>query len=268
MKYFDKINNRLVFCNQKADDKYWDNHWKESGITKILKNPPKHRILINTTSKFLKPPTKILEGGCGMGDKVLALHKAGYQSFGVDFASKSVVEIKKNYPDLNVVEGDVRKLPFENHFFDGYWSLGVIEHFYEGYDEIIKEMFRVLMLDGYLFLTFPMMSFIREYKAKNKKYKNISEGHNLEESFYQFALDPEMVKQHIENFGLQLKHSSGFDSLKGIKDEINLCNKILTSFIKHFPHLSSISGVLLDKLIGKQCGHMALMIFQKKKKDN
>jgi len=264
MQYFDKINNRLIFCNQSADNQYWDKHWKDSGITSLFKNPPKHRTFKKITSKFLKPPAKILEGGCGMGDKVLALHNAQYESYGVDFAENTVHSILEHFPTLKISVDDVRKLNFENNFFDGYWSLGVIEHFYEGYNEIIKEISRVLKPNGYLFLTFPMMSVIRTYKAKHQKYKNFENEKNIKDNFYQFALDSDIVARDIESFGFQLKHSSGFDSLKGMKDEINLFNKILTTFIKHLPRLSSITGVLLDKLIGKQCGHMALMIFQKK----
>ena len=32
-----------------------------------------------------------------------------------------------------------KKLNFEDSYFDGYWSLGVIEHFIKGYDDIIEE---------------------------------------------------------------------------------------------------------------------------------
>jgi len=53
---------------------------------------------------------------------------------------------------------DVRKLNFPDHYFDGYWSLGVIEHFYKGYDEIIHKIYRVLHPGGFLFLTVPEMS--------------------------------------------------------------------------------------------------------------
>lgn len=39
---------------------------------------------------------------------------------------------------------DVRKLQFADGFFDGYWSLGVIEYFWEGYNEIVNEVKRVI----------------------------------------------------------------------------------------------------------------------------
>jgi len=35
-------------------------------------------------------------------------------------------------------------LKFPNNFFDGYWTLGVIEHFWEGYNQIIEEAKRVI----------------------------------------------------------------------------------------------------------------------------
>ena len=40
-----------------------------------------------------------------------------------------------------------------------------IEHFIDGYDAILSEMYRVIKEGGYLFLTVPSMSIIRKVKA-------------------------------------------------------------------------------------------------------
>ena len=44
---------------------------------------------------------------------------------------------------------DLDDLPVEDESVDGYWSLGVIEHFYDGYGEILSEMHRVIKRDGF-----------------------------------------------------------------------------------------------------------------------
>ena len=52
----------------------------------------------------------------------------------MDFAEESVRRARLEYPGLDIREGDVRSLPFPAGHFDGYWSIGVIEHFWGGYD--------------------------------------------------------------------------------------------------------------------------------------
>ena len=73
---------------------------------------------------------------------------------------------------------DVRNLNFDDGFFDGYWSLGVIEHFYEGYERIIKEVNRVIKRNGFVFLTFPSLSFLRKFKSKWGLYVDYHESIN------------------------------------------------------------------------------------------
>jgi len=74
-KYFDKKNNRLVFIEEKADSKFWDRHWDnyKKNLEKIRKKKVYRGFVVKYTNKFLKPGSKILEGGCGLGANVYAL---------------------------------------------------------------------------------------------------------------------------------------------------------------------------------------------------
>ena len=128
--------------------------------------------------------------------------------------------IKSAVPELNIKLGDVRSLPFEDGSFDGYWSMGVIEHFWNGYDDISKEMLRVLRLGGYSFLTFPYMSSLRKWKAKHNKYVEWKNNNSEPEGFYQFALSDQHVLSHFNDLGFELVDQSGQDGIKGLKDEI------------------------------------------------
>jgi len=144
-KFYDKNNNRLVFIKNKADDKFWDKHWSKNDRLQYSSCVSRMNFVVNCTKKFLTPGNnKILEGGCGLGHNVNNLQICGYEVIGVDYAKNAICLIKSKKPKLDVRFGDVRNLQFENEYFDGYWSLGVIEHFYNGYDAITKEMNRVL----------------------------------------------------------------------------------------------------------------------------
>ena len=110
--------------------------------------------------------------------------------------------VKKYAPELKVCIGDVGELPFKNRYFDGYWSLGLIEHYYYGFESMLKEMYRVLRPSGYLFLTFPSMNMLRSMKARLGKYEIVPKDYNPNtDNFFQFALNADDVIDFIESCG-------------------------------------------------------------------
>ena len=261
MKFYDKKNKRLVLFEQKANSGYWNRHWQVSDIVKNVKLGKNNRLIKKFTNKFLKPGTKILEGGCGLGQNVYGLKEWGYDAYGVDFAKETIEKTKKAFSELKISAQDVRKLDFPDNFFDGYWSLGVIEHFWGGYDEILKEMKRVVKPKGYLFLTFPYMSLLRKWKAKLGIYKPLN---NPEENtFYQFILNHKKVKSDIEKYGFKLVSTYPFDATKGIKDEISLLRPIFQKVYDSQNILAKAVKFLNLILFSKVAGHSILLVFQK-----
>jgi SAM-dependent methyltransferase len=151
-----------------ADQNFWDSHWNLdlARSRKILGT--RRTLVTDVTRRYLRPADgPILEGGCGIGVHVAALQNHGYQAIGVDYAAKTMAMVRQYLPRSDVRLGDVRSLvEFPDRHFAGYWSLGVIEHFWSGYEDIAREMLRVLRPGGYLFLTFPHMSPLRRVKAR------------------------------------------------------------------------------------------------------
>ena len=126
------------------------------------------------TRKYLRPVDGvILEGGCGDAVHVAALAASGYRCIGIDSAEQTVSALQSAFPELDVRLGDVRHLDFDDAAFAGYWSIGVIEHFWDGYGPIVQEMSRVVRTGGYLFLTFPYMSPVRRLKARLGLYPRL-----------------------------------------------------------------------------------------------
>lgn len=259
--YYDKDNSRLVYNGKKATEEFWDQQWEEL-MDEMLKKPPQNRYYTYITKKFLSAGSKILEGGCGMGDKVHAFDKSGFNAYGVDFAPKVVEKIKKNWPHLKVDCADVRKLPYEDNFFDGYWSFGVIEHFYNGFDDILNEMQRVIKKDGFLFLTFPMMNLIRKSKARRNCYPvYLKESVDLN-CFYQFALDPISVKQKLNEHGFILECEGGLSSIACIGEEYKAA-RWLVNLINKLPYgIGTKISVVTDIFFGKYFGHSSLLVFR------
>jgi len=261
--YFDKINNRLVYVDKAADADYWDGHWNReiSNLKEQIKT--KNNFIIGYTKKYLPIGTKIFEGGCGLGDKVCALHYNGYDAYGVDYAKETVKKINLHAPELNIKIGDVRKLQFPDNFFDGYWSLGVIEHFYDGYEEIISEMLRVLKPKGYLFLTVPVISPLRRAKIKLNKYPEYKESEKTTNNFYQFAFEPKHIVSDFGNKGFNIIDVKPYDGVKGLKDEILILKPFLQYLYDRSNPVSGLTKKILNAVFGNFTNHICLFIMQK-----
>lgn len=150
---------------------------------------------------------------------------------------------------------------FETGFFDGYWSLGVIEHFQDGYEEVIKEAKRVIKQGGYLFLTFPQMSVLRKRKAPRGDYKLFERGEDLSK-FYEFILDPDRLIVDCRKYGFELQLKSPFDALKGIKDEISSL-KFLGKLYRSGNIIARGIKFLFSLLFSRLVGHSMLLVFRK-----
>lgn len=266
MRLFDKKNNRLVYFKSKATNDYWDSHWGDFKMEQIETRSPEHNFCVKLTNKYLPKKSTILEGGCGKGQNVYALYSSGYNCIGVDFAEKTVEKINQLIPELDVHQGDVFDLKIKDNELDGYWSLGVIEHFYDGYDKIADEMARTIKKDGYLFLTVPAMSTLRKLKAKFGLYKSFNHNQDLTD-FYQFALDPDSVIKHYNKKGFMLQEKFFFDAVKGIKDEVLVFKPILQKIYDNKIPKSRFFKRIIEKLFAKHCGHCVCLVLQNKKQD-
>lgn len=262
MKLYDKKNKRLVVLEQRADKKYWDKHWEIHNLVEKVRGGKKNRLVKKFTSKFLKPESKILEGGCGISQNVYGLKSWGYEAYGVDFSLKTIKKVKDVFSDLNIFIQDVTKLDFPDNFFDGYWSLGVIEHFWKGYGEILKEARRVIKVGGYLFLTFPYISVLRRLKAKLGIYKAFGNKIN-EDNFYQFILNEKNVESDVEKYGFNLIRRHPYDAVKGIKDEFFLLKPLLQKIYDSQNILMKYIRFSISILFSTIAGHSILLVFRK-----
>lgn len=279
MRYYDPERNRLIYLAEHATPNFWDRHWETADLRREITRKHHDFLVLPTTRDYLSPGSRVLEGGCGTGVHVYHLQRHGYQSVGIDNAPETVRHAKEAVPEMDIREGDVRALPFPDNHFDGYWSIGVIEHFWDGYDEVLREMRRVLKPSGYLFLTFPYMSPLRRWKAKRGKYP-VTMSHSsvilnevkdlipigLDSSaasrlqndtspqhFYQFALDHHRVTETFEQNGFELVEEKPFDGWNGLNNEISLKIK------------SKLLRLAIDFLARSFAGHAILLVLQKQK---
>lgn len=107
-------------------------------------------LIFEFAKKFLAGK-KILEVGCGEGDRTKLFYSVSNQVFGIDIVDKVKNEHKNHFQFLLA---DGRKLPFSDECFDAVVSFDVIEHIEED-KAVVDEMFRVCKKGGFLLLGTP-----------------------------------------------------------------------------------------------------------------
>lgn len=259
---YDAPNKRLAMFTREATPEFWDEQWSKEKLLKDITSGNTYHFLKWVTMKYVQVGGRILEGGCGTGQVVYAMDTWGYEAHGIDYAKRTIETVKELLPELRLQVGDVRQLPFTDSTFDGYWSLGVIEHFWDGFNPITKEAARVLKPGGFLFLTFPWMSPLRQLRARLGRYPKIN---SVQEKggFYEFMLDERSVIKELESQGFTCVEKYPYDALKGMKDEIAFLQPILQRLYKSRFIFARALRYLLTLMFARLTGHMILLVCKK-----
>ena len=97
-----------------------------------------------------QPGELVVDLGCGSGRALLWNRDFGAAMVGIDIAPFFSQDARR---DIDLMLGDLRKLPFADHTFDKAWSLDVLEHLSpEALEGMLKEANRVLKPGGALFV--------------------------------------------------------------------------------------------------------------------
>lgn len=145
---------------------------------------------------------RVLEAGCGLGRYNFYLSHFGVDTIGLDFSEKTINflnEWQKKYGyNIEFIEGDVTKLPYDDNSLSGYLSFGVIEHFIEGPHKPLQEAFRVLRPGGIAIITTPNKSwakFINKRKSNLIKLIKFFMGKRLiKKPFFQYEYTPKQLR--------------------------------------------------------------------------
>ena len=134
--------NKLYDNYIKEEFKDWNEYFK-------IKMKLKKRFL-KLVIKYSRNGKPVLECGAGTGKFSAYLASLGLKTYAMDLETAMIEQAKQlsdkvtpNNP-VNLLQGDIRNIPFENKFFSVTHSSGVLEHYNDSeIIEIINEQLRV-----------------------------------------------------------------------------------------------------------------------------
>ncbi len=144
----------------------------ESAITKIVRKLEgiyRNHLLHYEASKVVKAVKgktgKLLDVGCGTGDRLDVFRRIGFDTYGVEISSSA--EFAKEHYGLNVKQGDLFDANYPDSFFDVITLHNVLEHTHSPH-KIIRELYRILKEDGIAVIQVPNTNCIQFKLFKGK----------------------------------------------------------------------------------------------------
>jgi len=122
-------------------------------------------------------PGMILEAGCGRGAWLEWLNNIHLRpAVGLDYAKHTLYRLHNRRPSFLLTSGDILKLPFADQSFSIIMSWGVIEHFYDLslVRTALYEAYRILKSSGWLFITVPLLNWLRIIKLPYRALKDFA----------------------------------------------------------------------------------------------
>jgi SAM-dependent methyltransferase len=141
-------------------ERHWTANWRDwqaSPDASAVARREEYR-LMEPFLRRMPAGSRILDGGCGLGEWTVFLGDQGFDVVGLDLSADVVQRLKQWFPHRTFARGDIRQLEFDTASFDAYFSWGAFEHFENGLGACLEEAHRVLKPGGFLFLSVPFQN--------------------------------------------------------------------------------------------------------------
>jgi ubiquinone/menaquinone biosynthesis C-methylase UbiE len=181
----------------------WEDIWDGANVAVELEAVQYRRAqaTLNAYLPYLNREDPILEAGSGLSAVVIEMQRMGYNVIGMDYAENALHASRDYEKDLQLVAGDVHKLPFAENSLGAYLSFGVLEHFEHGMQPGLQEAYRILKPEGVLVLTIPYPNIV----WKLAQWKRQRAGQQLiNEDFYESTYSRKALVANVEQAGFRV----------------------------------------------------------------
>src|SRR4030043_853994 len=163
--------------------------------------------IFDKLKKFIPPPAKVLEVGCGAGNVSSFLAQKGYAVTGCEFYTEA---INMAWPNFLKVEGDASNLPFEDNSFDIVGIFDAIEHFQDDITPL-KEAVRVTKRGGIIVLTVHARKELWSIFDEMSRHKRRYTKKMLKHVFMGVNLSPLLMEYMFMTLYLPMKYTRNKD---------------------------------------------------------
>lgn len=207
---------------------FWDVHWgtNKPDVRGLIQRMRSRDVLARHFGKVLPREGRVLEAGCGVGQYVAYLAQEGVPIEGIDFSDSAVAFAKSEFPGLPVRVGDLRAIPEQDNAFDAILCFGVIEHFENGPDDILRELRRVLSPSGRLYISVPYESLTFRFARKIANWTGRGEQEG-KGTFYQYRFRRAEFRDLIRRAGFGIEDVWFYGGIVGIKRRLRLLKQVL-----------------------------------------
>lgn len=137
---------------------------------------------------------KVLDIGCGTGDRLKVFRRKGFDVYGVEVSPQA--RYAREHLNLNVMEGNLLKAGYAGDFFDVITMYNVFEHVHDP-RKLLQEIRRVLKAKGYLVVGVPSTDSI-QYHLFRKRWSAFDLPRDL------FYFNPSLLRRLLEEGGFQV----------------------------------------------------------------
>lgn len=205
----------LAYYAREARQAFWEEHWAGHDTAEAVRQAQASP-LTTMIAEALPARGRVVEAGCGLGQYVILMDRAGRPVVGVDWSLRGLGHLRAAAPSARVAAMELTRLGFRSSSFDAYVSLGVVEHDPAGPEAIVAEARRVLAPRGVLLVSVPYVNGLRRLGGWWIRRRNRGLACRGG-SFYQYAFGRGEFHARLARLGFRVVSARPYDPARVLR---------------------------------------------------